>query len=335
MAIWVSALCILLTRHQCSAQARTASQADGARSVVWDRSFLVSPSISWVTTTQNQSQEGGMSLLSFVKSRSFCDRKTIQYGLLGSASDSNTSSSSGPSIVLASNDLHADGLVGFGGSHSGDTQHIDVTRNYLSAYSDMFMNNSLGIGLQQAYAINYQRYLSPCVSVMKPERFFSSVAAGLGYVNQRLYSTSARTDSAVAPLSAQMSYVITNLGQAPKMIVSAQGGYTPFLNKLHAYQAYANVSLQIPTRFPFLTVSLNEMDLYMNNAPASFKRNYESGSFQLTFSLGRSTNTNPKYPGACYTADTLSHLYCYDQVAASECSPPSVFRPGARCSVIH
>ena len=164
------------------------------------------------------------------------------------------------------------------------------------------------------------------------QRFFASVSAGAGFVDQRLYATSSKVNSMVIPLSGQFSYILTNPKQPPKLIFSLQGGYTPLPNDMHAYQADINTSFQIPTRWPFLTLSINEMDFYMNNAPGGFKRNYQSGSVQLTLSFGGSTNTPPATPGACYTADTLNHLYCYDQIAASECSAPSVFRPGGRCS---
>lgn len=295
----------------------------------FEPSFVLSPSLSWINTTQNQTQFGGTTMVSSVRSRGFCDQRTRQFGVVGNASDSSTSNAGAAATVLADNDVRADALMGLG---FGGGASPKLTQNYLSADADFFTNNGIGIGLQQEVAVNYQRYLRPCLSVLKPQRLFSSVSAGIGYINERLYATTSRVGSTVVPLSAQMSYIVTNIGQAPKLIISAQAGYTPLLNDMHGYQAYINGSVQIPTRFPFLTVSLNESDLYMNNAPTGYKRNYESGSIQLTLSFGGSTNTNGRTPGACYTADTLSHLYCYDQVASSECSPPSVFRPGGKCS---
>ncbi len=304
-------------------------------------SFVIAPSLSWVTSTQDQTQEGGTALLSVVKSRSFCDKNTRQAGVVGTASNSNTTPSSGPSTLLSSNDVRAEALFGFAGEHSENPEHIDITQNYFSGYADMFINNSLGIGLQQVYTVNYQRYLTRCLSVQSPQRFFASLTAGAGFINERLYQTTDKVNSAVIPISGQFSYILTKpkqpaaTGQPLKIIFSAQAGYTPLLNDMHAYQAYANGSFQFPTGLSWLTISLNEMDIYMNNAPAGFKRNYQSGSIQLAFSFGGSSNTNPEYPGACYTADALNHLYCYDQVAASECSPPGVFRPGGRCSAVH
>ncbi len=274
-------------------------------------------------------------MVSTVRSRAFCDSNTIQAGLVGSASNSITSSPGTQSTTLVNDDVRADGLFGILGKRSDDPGSISLTRNYLSIDADFFINNSLGIGLQQEYAVTYQRYLRPCESTLKGQRFFASVGAGVGYMNQRLYATTGKVNSAVIPLSAQFSYILTNIGQAPKMLFSAQISFVPLLNDTHAYQANANVTVQIPTRFKFLNFSISEMDFYMNNAPRGFKRNYQSGSVQLTFSWGGTVINNPpdsRIPGACYTADTLSHLYCYDQVASSECSPPSIFRPRAKCS---
>jgi hypothetical protein len=320
---FVAALLLLLNTRAYS-QTGTKLEPSGA----------ISPSVSWVTSTQNQTLMGGSALISGVKSRSYCDVRTRQVGVVGSASDSITSSTGTTSTVLASNDIRADGLFGFAGNKTDNAnrEHIDTTKNYFSVDADFFMNNSVGIGLQQQYAANYTRYIRACSSVQGSQRFFASLSVGAGFVDERLYATTNRLNSMVIPVSGQFSYILTNPKQPPKLIFSLQGGYAPLPNDPHAYQADINASLQIPTRWPALTLAINEMDFYMNNAPTGFRRNYQSGSFQLTVSFGGSTNTPPAAAGACYTADTLNHLYCYDQIAASECSPPSVFRPNARCS---
>jgi hypothetical protein len=311
----------------------------------WQQSFAIGPSFSWVESTQNQTNWGGTTLFSDVRSRSFCDKKTMQFGIIGSASDSTTSSSGSASTLIASNDVRADFMAGILGEQNPDPEdksgHIPTTQNYISVYADMFMNNSLGIGLQQEYVFNYQRYLmKKCLSTQKSRRFYSSATAGMGFVNQRLYKTATRLNSIALPVSAQLTYVITKQNippgepqkWPPPMLLSAQAGYTAMPNVSHAYQAFVNASLTIPTPYKYVTLSLNDLDVYMNNSPTGFKRNYQSGSVQVVFSWGGSANASGSYPGACYTADTLNHLYCYDGVAASECSSPSVFRPKARCS---
>jgi hypothetical protein len=319
-------------------------QGSDSQKTPWQKSFAIAPSFSWVESTQNQTNPGGTTLFSDVRSRSFCDKKTMQFGVVGSASDSTTSSPGSASTLIASNDVRADfmsGILGEPDPKPGDTSgHKPTTNNYVSVYADMFMNNSLGVGLQQEYVVNYQRYLmKECISTEKARRFYSSATAGIGFINQRLYKTAARLNSIAIPISAQLTYVITNRNippdqqkWPPPMLLSAQAGYTAMPNASYAYQAFVNASLTVPTPYKNVTLSLNDLDVYMNNSPTGFKRNYQSGSVQVAFSWGGSAKASGSYPGACYTADTLNHLYCYDGVAASECSSPGVFRPKARCS---
>jgi hypothetical protein len=110
------------------------------------------------------------------------------------------------------------------------------------------------------------------------------------------------------------------------------------LNVLRAYQLSAIAGLQIPTQYRWLTVTLTESDLYMNNAPTGFKRNYQNGSVALTFTFPKPPKKveNPALPesdtGACYAPDKLSRLYCYDEVTADACAPPNLFRRKQVCS---
>lgn len=311
-----------------SAQSR-AQDSKAAKS--FEPSFVISPSITWITGTQDQTQWAGSTMLSTVRSSTFCSADTRQFGVIGNASDSRTESSGSSPTLIVSNDLRADFLTGIFG-RSAKAGGLKLTRNFFSTEADVFINNGLGIGLQQEYVANYQRYLRPCVSVTEKERLFGSITAGIGGVIERLYSTSSTIKSAVLPVSAQGSYIVSNKSNQPKVLLSAEVGYMPLLNDLHAYQVYGNASLQVPTKLSFLSISFNEMDLYMNNAPTGHKRNYQSGSFQLIFAWGGSVSTPATEEGACYTADTLNHLYCYDHIANSECAPPSVFRPLAQCA---
>ena len=298
----------------------------------------VSPSVALIDGTKKQQLYTGTALLSEVKSGFYCDARTRQIGVLGTASDSRTKSETTPATVLVSDEASVDFLGGtFGHEHYDEANPKNkdalLTQNFLALDADYFVNNSLGIGLQQEYTIEYQRYLRSCKPRIAPHYFFSSVGAGVGYANQRLYKTSSHTQSAIIPLSGQFSYIWPNGKRAPKAILSAQIGYTPFLSDLSAYQIYENASLQLPTQWRHLTVSLTQMDLYVNNAPTGFKRNYQSGGIQFTLS-----NATPPPPstsvlsGACYTADHASHLYCYDAIGQSACVPPSVFRANAHCS---
>jgi hypothetical protein len=298
----------------------------------------VSPSVALISGTKKQQLYTGSAILSDVRSAFYCDARTRQIGVLGSASDSRTKSETTPATVLVSDEAGVDFLSGMPGHQKYDdtnpkNKDAMLTQNFLALSADYFLNNSLGIGLQQEYTLEYQRYLRSCKPGTTPHRFFSSVGVGIGYANQRLYKTPSTVQSVITPLSGQFSYIWPNGKRAPKAILSAQIGFTPFPSDLGAYQIYENASLQLPTQWRHLTISLTQMDLYVNNAPTGFKRNYQSGGIQFTIS-----NATPPPPtagavsGACYTADRASHLYCYDAFSQSACVPPSVFRASAHCS---
>jgi hypothetical protein len=172
-------------------------------------------------------------------------------------------------------------------------------------------------------------------------KVFASVGIGAGFMDQRLYATADTLRAAVLPVSAQVSFVEgQKTGIPPKFIVYMLAGYMPVLSDLHAYQVSATAGLQIPTRIPWLTVNLTETDLYMNNAPSGFKRNYQNGSLALTFSFPAPPpkQSNPLLPasvaGACYGGDKLARLYCYDKVTADACTPPNIFRVKEVCASV-
>jgi hypothetical protein len=299
----------------------------------------IAPTLSWTTGTQTQTISGGSLLLADVHSKSNCDSGLIQLGLGANASDTGTTKLGGATTNLDNNDLKLNATSGLHRSSKSNN-------SYLGIDADFFGNNSLGIGLQQTYTAEYQYYLTKCKDVpeVKPgtvpnPRFFASVGIGAGYMDQRLYKTQNTLGATVLPLSAQFSYLQGNaIGIPPKFIVYGLVGYMPVLSDLHAYQVGATAGLQLPTKFRWMTVNLTETDLYMNNAPTGFKRNYQNGSVAFVFSIPK---TPPKVPnlkltkaeqGACYGGDKLARLYCYDSVTADSCAPPNIFRASQHCA---
>jgi hypothetical protein len=237
-------------------------------------------------------------------------------------------------------------------------------RGYLGLDAGFFGNTSLGVGLEQTYTAELQFFLSKCRdkedpssdrggmggttenrtdqgkdSSMPKPRFFTSVGIGAGFMNQRLYATENKLNAAILPLSAQFSYLQGNApGVPPKLIWYALISYVPVLTDLHAYQVGATGGLVIPTRFPWMTVNLTETDLYLNNAPRAYKRNYQNGSIALTFTFPAppAKVPNPALPesakGSCYGGDKLARLYCYDDVTVDACAPPNLFRAQQHCA---
>ena len=305
-------------------------------------SAAVAPTLSWTTGTQTQTISGGNMVLSAVHSSSYCDAGLRQFGLAASASDTGTTKLGASTINVDNNDVKLNftsGLPGY--TDPNDAQ--EKTRSYVSAVADFMDNNSLGVGLQQVYVADYRFYLNKCSDAQAAgkTRVFSSVGIGAGYMDQRLYATTNTLKAAVLPLSAQVSFLVgQKSGIPPKLIVYGLAGYMPVLTDLHAYQVSGTAGLQIPTKIPWLTVNLTETDLYMNNAPTGFKRNYQNGSVALTFTFPAppAKQSNPALPpgagGACYAADKIARVYCYDEVTADACAPPNLFRAGEVCATV-
>jgi hypothetical protein len=336
---------ILLTLMAADALAQKATNPDATTL------FTVAPAISLVSGTKQQQTYTGNAILSHVNSHAYCDVDTTQLGVLASASDSITKSGTSPAIAVVSDDFGGDFLHGILAGRktatdaNGQPTKTRLTQNFASLTSHFFINNSLGVGLQQSYVAEYQRYLRPCQKelvatvgkrAVAPVRFFSSVGIGAGYTDQRLYATTPHTRSTILPLSAQFTYLWPSSDEKnpPKGILSAQIGYTPFLNDLHAYQISEAASFQIPTGWTNVSLTLQQTDLYMNNAPHGFKRNYQTEGILITFTIPKSkpSQSADVDKGACYTADKSSHLYCYNAETKNACLAPSIFRPRATCS---
>jgi hypothetical protein len=303
---------------------------------------LVAPTLAWTAGTQTQTISGGSMLLSSLRSRSYCDADMVELGIAASASDTGTTKVGASTVNVDNNDVKFNATKGvFGGPDAINPKKM-ITRSYLGVDADFMDNNSLGIGLQQTYALEYQFNFRRCTGdpwdpkdpkrKQPPRRIFASLGIGAGFMNQRLYATSNKLNASVLPLSAQFSYLSgLEPGKPPRFIWYALFGYLPVLTDLHAYQVSTTAGVQIPTRIPWLTLSLTETDLYMNNAPTKFLRNYQNGSISLSFSFPVS-KTKPVDVGACYAADKLARLYCYDDVTIDSCSPPNTFRPLHHCA---
>jgi hypothetical protein len=128
----------------------------------------------------------------------------------------------------------------------------------------------------------------------KPQKYFLAFGVSGGFVNERLYHTASHVQSGILPISLQGSRIWqgdeavdenkNDLGyrKAPKMIVSAQVSYTPLFSDLHNYQLYETTSFTIPTGWNNVNLSFTQTDYYLNNAPASYKRNYAAEGVVLT-----------------------------------------------------
>jgi hypothetical protein len=310
----------------------------------YDVSGTIAPTLSETTGTQTQTIAGGSTLLSAVKSRSYCDPSMHQFGLAANASDTATTKVGASTINLGNNDVRFDFTSGIWGRV--DDHGKPYTKNYLGVNADFFGNNSLGLGLQQTYTVEYQFYLSKCSETSKDDpkndpRIFASVGVGAGFMSQRLYKTADSLNTAVLPLSAQFSYLSgVRPGIPPKAIWYALLGYMPTLNNTNAYQLSGVAGVQLPTKYRWLTVNISESELYMNNAPAGFRKNYQNGSVALIFTFPKNPEKvpSPATPktkisrGACYGGDKLARLYCYDDVTKDACAPPNLFRAGGRCT---
>jgi hypothetical protein len=339
--VWVIAIAGLglASAQTNSSIAQPASDSDVAKKdsgnpPSYSKAVTIAPNLSWTTGTQDQTVWGGSALFSAVHSASYCDPSTLGFGLAATASDSKTTKSGGTPTYLDSNDVKASVTSG---SHSSSG-----SPHYFGANADFFENNSLGIGLQQTYAGQYQ-FDFGCIPHEKKKnhdrRVFGSIGIGAGFISQRLYETASTVDGFILPLSGQLTFLIGGgKGKPPKLIWYGLLGYVPVLTDTRAYQISSFTALQIPTGYPWLTFSLADTDLYANNAPIGHKRNYQNGSVSVMFSFPPKKSTSVTPPpssdeqGACYGGDKLQRLYCYQGVTADACSPPNIFRAGTHCS---
>lgn|SRR5579862_637103 len=305
-----------------------ASSSSNASAPPFNTAVTVAPTLSWITGTQDQTVWGGSALLSTVRSSAYCDHSALGFGLNATASDSKTTKSGGTPTYLNSNDVKASVSRAIGGP------------NYLGANADFFDNNSLGIGLQQTYAAQYQ-FDFGCLSSKrddKERRVLGSLGIGAGFMSQRLYETQSKVNGFVLPLSGQLTVLIGGgKGTPPKLIWYALAGFVPDLTDTHAYQISTFTALQIPTGYKWLTVSLADTNLYANNAPMGHKRNYQNGNVSLIFSFPPkkpkpAAPPGPEVRGACYGGDKLQRLYCYQDVTEDACSSPNIFRANTHCS---
>ena len=175
---------------------------------------VIAPSLSWTTGTQTQTIAGGSFILSALHSQSYCDSHTHQYGIAGNASDTSTSKAGAPAVNLDNNEVKVDGTFGVFGRTDPNSK-TQITNIYVGADADFFGNNSLGVGLQQTYAIESQFYLRGCrdKAAGVAHTAFASFGVGAGFMRQRLYSTQNKPNFAVLPISGQFSYL---LGETPE-----------------------------------------------------------------------------------------------------------------------
>jgi hypothetical protein len=233
-------------------------------------SVVVAPSLQWTTGSTDQTISGGSLLLSGVKSTSYCDPDMRQIGLSANASDTSTTKLTGSTTNVDNNEVSISATGAFFGKvdreENIERQKDPAARlfppnkyanSYLGFSAGFVDNNLLGVGLQQTYAANYQYFIRRCrdntPAVDKDgnprPRVFASLGVGAGYMNQRLYATQARLNSAVFPLTAQVSYLQgSKTGIPPKFFAFALLGYMPVLNDLHAYQVGITSGVQLPTR---------------------------------------------------------------------------------------
>lgn len=205
------------------------SRSSGAPSFA--NAVTLAPNLYWTTGTQDQTLWGGSGVLSSVRSASYCDPEMVEFGLAATASDSKTTKLGGTPTYIDSDDVKANALRGISG-HEASANSLAWTLHYLGVDADWFENNSLGIGLQQTYAAQYQ-FDFGCTPDDKDRLVFATLGVGARFMNQRLYKTQPKVNGAVLPLSGQLSFLLGGgAGKPPKLIWYGLVGYVPVLNDM-------------------------------------------------------------------------------------------------------
>lgn len=319
--------------------ASTASTPSTPRASEPPKSFngTIAPTLSWIASTQTQKALGGNAAIGFLHAKEYCDPRAWQIGVEGNASNTTTQKPGSSATQIDTDDARLNGLAAIGPQ--------DDPRDYLGGTADFFLNNSLGIGLQQTYTAEYRHYLMACPDVTAKKTIKQSLAlgAGSGYTIERLYKTTGTVTSPVTPLSAQYSWSwwgnVPKKGVIPatqqlKLSLSFQAAWMPLLTDSHAYQAYERSSVSVPTTTPYLQFTFDHLDYYVNNAPPTFKRNYQNIAVGLKIILHPDKNPLPTDFGACWSGDQIKRLSCMDDVERSQCTGTSVFERSQRCSEI-
>jgi hypothetical protein len=301
-------------------------------------SGTIAPSLAWITGTQTQTTLGGNAILGLLHAKQPCDSSAWQLGVEALASNTTTRKLGGSPTHLDSDDGRISGLRAILGDGT-------TTKDYVGGTADYFVNNSLGIGLQQTYSAAYQHYLTECADGknLKDIRQNLSVAAGAGFVIERFYKTSASVTSAVTPVSAQYSWSWWHKSDQDRslttpqlrLMFSFQAAWMPLLSNTHDYQLYERSSVSLPTPNSHIQFTFDHLDYYVNNAPPSFKRNYQNVSLGIKIILNKpDKNALPTDVGACWSGDQIKRLSCIENVARSQCTGTSNFRAGELCNEV-
>jgi hypothetical protein len=156
---------------------------------------------------------------------------------------------------------------------------------------EMFLNNSLGIGLEQIYAARGNQVVH-CEEIREQkwwQRF--SVSGDVRYVHQRLYKTPAETN--LAGIAAGEEYTVLRRkfdanGKKPHTLfrISQTAQVIPMVNHIGATQVYADVRLSLPLAVENLGFSVEEQEHYFGNAPHGFDKHYQQTTVSISYSFG-------------------------------------------------
>ena len=236
--------------------------------------------LSQLSATQSQQMYGGqLSVSNEVRKKSYCDSSgwTSDVDLAGS--HTLISQTGTPSIALDNDD----GVVRL-------TRWVQP-RTSIGSKVEVFLNNSLGIGLEQIYALGVN-HLVVCQEP-GPRKYWHrfSVFADGRYVRERLYH--APTSLNLGGVSAGEEYQVrrSKLDSNGKrkgtlFRISETAQVIPMVNEVSALQAYADVKLSLPLAIEAFTFSVDEQEHYFGNAPHGFDKHYQQTTVSISYSFG-------------------------------------------------
>ena len=214
-----------------------------------------------------------------VEKKRYCDSSGWAMGLDVAGSHTLISQSGTPSISLDNDDGVA------------RLARWVRPRTSIGGKVEMFVNNSLGIGLERIYAVGLE-HLVVCHEPGRQKYWHRfSVFADGRYVRERLYQVP--TSLNLAGISAGESYQLRRTrfdsnGKRKGTLfrISETAQITPMLNDASAIQAYADVKLSLPLAIESLTFSVDEQEHYFGNAPHGFDKHYQQTTVSISYSFG-------------------------------------------------
>jgi hypothetical protein len=156
---------------------------------------------------------------------------------------------------------------------------------YVFALTDFYHNLSLGMNVEQTYG----------GGIGWDGRYGNNIfgfAGDIRYVNENIYSPGKSLNLAATGLSEHYALTLPWPKKNP-ITIFERISFIPALSESHAFQARGIAGLDLPLTDRF-SVGVQEMDDYLQNAPAKSNQNYSTTQFTIRYTIGSLPPKSPR-----------------------------------------